>query len=147
MGLVMLLSVSTMDALIFIIVLVVMQQIEGNVIYPRIVGNSVGLPGIWVFAAITIGGTLYGVPGILLSVPLAATVYKLLKEDVDQRLAHKAFAYKATVKKVEAEDEAEADALAAVESAKASIQDVAETAKEEIREAAEAVKTSEHQDK
>lgn len=129
MGLVMLLSVSTMDALIFIIVLVVMQQIEGNVIYPRIVGNSVGLPG------------------ILLSVPLAATVYKLLKEDVDQRLAHKAFAYKATVKKVEAEDEAEADALAAVESAKASIQDVAETAKEEIREAAEAVKTSEHQDK
>lgn len=107
MGLVMLLSVSTMDALIFIIVLVVMQQIEGNVIYPRIVGSSVGLPGIWVFAAITIGGTLYGVPGILLSVPLAATIYKLLKEDVDKRLAHKTFAYKATVRKVEIEDEAE----------------------------------------
>ncbi|WP_251454794.1 AI-2E family transporter [Veillonella intestinalis] len=86
MGLVMLLSVSMMDALIFIIVLVVMQQIEGNVIYPRLVGGSVGLPGIWVFAAITIGGTLYGVPGILLSVPLAATIYKLLKEDVDKRL-------------------------------------------------------------
>lgn len=89
MGLIMLLSVSMMDALIFLIVLVVMQQIEGNVIYPRIVGGSVGLPGIWVFAAITIGGTLYGVPGILLSVPLAATIYKLIKEDVDKRLEHK----------------------------------------------------------
>ncbi|MBS4913528.1 MAG: AI-2E family transporter [Veillonella sp.] len=90
MGLIMLLSVSPMDALIFIIVLVVMQQLEGNFIYPKIVGSSVGLPGIWVFAAITIGGTLYGVPGILLSVPIVATVYKLVREDVDERLQHKA---------------------------------------------------------
>ncbi|WP_298705544.1 AI-2E family transporter [uncultured Veillonella sp.] len=90
MGMIMLLSVSTMDALIFIIILVVMQQIEGNFIYPKIVGGSVGLPGIWVFAAITVGGTLYGVPGILLSVPLGATIYKLVREDVDKRLASKA---------------------------------------------------------
>ena len=90
MGIIMLLSVSPMDALIFVIILVVMQQIEGNFIYPKIVGGSVGLPGIWVFAAITIGGTLYGVPGILLSVPLGATVYKLVREDVEKRLASKA---------------------------------------------------------
>lgn len=89
MGLIMLLSVSSMDALIFIIVLVVMQQLEGNFIYPKVVGSSVGLPGIWVFAAITIGGTLYGVPGILLSVPIIATIYKLVREDVDKRLEHK----------------------------------------------------------
>lgn len=86
MGIIMLLAVSPMEALIFLIVFVVMQQIEGNIIYPRIVGGSVGLPGIWVFAAITVGGSLYGITGILLSVPIAATLYKLLVEDVKHRL-------------------------------------------------------------
>lgn len=99
MGIVMLLSVSPMDALIFVIILVVMQQIEGNFIYPKIVGGSVGLPGIWVFAAITVGGTLYGVPGILLSVPLGATVYKLVREDVQKRLASKEQKHKALEEK------------------------------------------------
>lgn len=82
MGALMLLAVSPMQALMFIIILVVMQQIEGNIIYPRIVGGSVGLPGIWVFAAITLGAALYGILGILLSVPLAATIYRLVREDV-----------------------------------------------------------------
>jgi len=86
-GLIMLLNEGPMPALIFVILLIAMQQIEGNFIYPRIVGGSVGLPGIWVFAAVTIGGSLYGVFGILFSVPLAATVYKLLSEDVNKRLA------------------------------------------------------------
>ena len=85
-GLIMLLTVSLMDATLFVIVLVIMQQLEGNFIYPKIVGNSVGLPGIWVFAAITIGGSLYGVLGIFLSVPLAATLYKLIGENMDSHL-------------------------------------------------------------
>ncbi|WP_288190013.1 AI-2E family transporter [Veillonella magna] len=88
-GIIMLLAVSPMQAALFVVILVVMQQIEGNVIYPRIVGGSVGLPGIWVFAAITIGGTLYGVPGILFSVPLAGTLYKLFMEDIGRRLERK----------------------------------------------------------
>ena len=75
-----------LQALMFIIILVVMQQIEGNLIYPRIVGGSVGLPGIWVFAAITLGGALYGILGILISVPLAATIYRLVREDVAARI-------------------------------------------------------------
>lgn len=86
-GLIMLLNEGPMPALVFVILLVAMQQIEGNLIYPRIVGGSVGLPGIWVFAAVTIGGSLYGVLGILFSVPLAATAYKLIGEDVNKRLA------------------------------------------------------------
>lgn len=86
MGALMLLAASPMQALMFIIILVVMQQIEGNLIYPRIVGGSVGLPGIWVFAAITLGGALYGILGILISVPLAATIYRLVREDVAARI-------------------------------------------------------------
>lgn len=86
MGILMLLAVSPMQALVFIIILVVMQQIEGNIIYPRIVGGSVGLPGIWVFAAITLGASLYGILGILLSVPIAATIYRLVREDVAARI-------------------------------------------------------------
>lgn len=86
MGLIMLLAVSPIEAGIYLIVFVVMQQIEGNIIYPRIVGDSVGLPGIWVFASITVGGTLYGVTGILLSVPIMATLYKLGSESITKRL-------------------------------------------------------------
>lgn len=86
MGLLMVLTVSPMEALVYLIILVVMQQVEGNFIYPRIVGGSVGLPGLWVFASVTIGGALFGIVGMLLSVPLTATIYKLLREDVNRRL-------------------------------------------------------------
>lgn len=76
---------SPMQALIFLIFLLILQQIEGNFIYPKVVGNSVGLPGIWVLAAVTVGGGLWGITGMLIGVPLAATAYKLLFEQLDQR--------------------------------------------------------------
>ena len=63
----------------------VLQQIEGNLIYPRVVGASIGLPGVWVLAAVTIGGGVLGVGGMLLGVPLAAAVYQLLRNDVARR--------------------------------------------------------------
>jgi predicted PurR-regulated permease PerM len=78
------LTESPIKALVFIIFIVVLQQIEGNIIYPKVVGFSIGLPGIWVLAAITIGGGIFGIYGMLIAVPLAATVYKLLKEHVNR---------------------------------------------------------------
>lgn len=84
-GVVMIFSVSPMQALIFLVFLVVLQQIEGNVIYPRTVGSSLGLPGIWVLAAVTIGGGVMGVVGMLIFVPVAAAAYQLVKEYVNKR--------------------------------------------------------------
>lgn len=55
-------------------------------IYPRVVGTSIGLPGIWVLAAVTVGGGLLGLPGVILSVPLASVLYTLLRQDVRRRL-------------------------------------------------------------
>lgn len=74
---------SPVKALIFLIFLVVLQQLEGNIIYPRVVGSSLGLPAIWVLAAVTVGGGVMGIPGMLLGVPLAATVYRLISRDVN----------------------------------------------------------------
>ncbi len=79
-----LLTVSPMKALVFVIFLIILQQVEGNIIYPKVVGKSLGLPALWVLAAVTIGGGIMGVPGMLLGVPLAATVYRLVKEDVNK---------------------------------------------------------------
>ena len=76
-----------MKALIFLIYLVLLQQVEGNLIYPRVVGSSIGLPGMWVLAAVTIGGGLAGIPGVLLGVPLAAGCYQLVKGDVKKKMA------------------------------------------------------------
>lgn len=83
-GAVMIFSVSPVQALIFLVYLVVLQQLEGNLIYPKVVGASMGLPGIWVLAAVTIGGGIMGVGGMLLSVPIAATVYQLIKDDMNK---------------------------------------------------------------
>lgn len=63
-----------------------LQQLEGQFIYPRVVGASIGLPGIWVLAAVTIGGSVLGIGGMLLFVPLTATVYKLLRNDVKREM-------------------------------------------------------------
>ena len=76
-------------ALAFLVFLGILQQIEGNVIYPRVVGTSIGLPGIWVLAAVTVGGGLFGLLGVLLSVPAASVLYTLLKRDVHRRLEEK----------------------------------------------------------
>lgn len=81
-----LLMVSPVKALIFLVFLAILQQIEGNVIYPRVVGTSIGLPGIWVLTAVTVGGGLFGLPGVLLSVPVCSVLYALLKQDVRRRL-------------------------------------------------------------
>ncbi len=81
-GAFMILTVSPLKAVLFLVFIVVLQQVEGNVIYPRVVGSSVGLPGIWVLAAVTIGGGLSGVLGMLLGVPIAASLYRMLREDV-----------------------------------------------------------------
>lgn len=72
-------------ALWFIVLFLVLQQIEGNLIYPRVVGNSVGLPSIWVLMAVSLGGSLFGVAGILFFIPLLSTVYALFREDVNRR--------------------------------------------------------------
>lgn len=76
-----------MQALIFVIVFLVIQQIEGNLIYPKVVGGSIGLPGMWVLAAVTIGGDLMGVVGMFLMIPLSSVVYTLLREVTNKRLA------------------------------------------------------------
>ncbi len=83
-GAFMIFTESPTKALGFLVFIVILQQIEGNLIYPRVVGSSIGLPAIWVLAAVTVGGGVMGIPGMLLGVPLAATVYHLLKEDKEQ---------------------------------------------------------------
>ena len=78
--------VSPKQAIIFIIVFLVLQQIEGNLIYPHVVGESVGLPSIWVLAAVTIGGNLMGIVGMLIFIPLLSVVYTIFRKVVYQRL-------------------------------------------------------------
>lgn len=69
----------------FVILFLVLQQLEGNLIYPRVVGSSVGLPAIWVLVAVSVGGSLFGVVGMLIFIPITSTVYTLLREDVNER--------------------------------------------------------------
>ncbi|MGN0661920.1 MAG: AI-2E family transporter [Faecalibacterium sp.] len=78
-----------MQAVAFVVLFLVLQQIEGNLIYPRVVGSSVGLPSIWVLAAVTIGGSLFGIVGMLVFIPLLSTVYALLRDSVNARNAAK----------------------------------------------------------
>ncbi len=82
-GAFMIVMVSPIQALIFIVFLVVLQQLEGNLIYPKVVGSSMGLPALWVLAAVTIGGGVMGIPGMLIGVPIAAAIYRILKNDVN----------------------------------------------------------------
>ena len=84
-GFVMILTVSPVKALLFIVFLVVLQQLEGNLIYPKVVGGSLGLPAVWVLAAVTIGGALMGVMGMLIGVPIAAAVYRLIRDDMRRK--------------------------------------------------------------
>ena len=67
----------------------ILQQLENNLIYPRVVGTSIGLPGMWVLVAVTIGGELMGVFGMLLMIPLASVLYTLAREFTDKRLAQR----------------------------------------------------------
>lgn len=88
-GAFLILMVSPMKALIFVVVFLVLQQIEGNLIYPHVVGNSVGLPSIWVLAAVSIGGSLMGVVGMLTFIPLVSVLYTLFRECVYKKLRNK----------------------------------------------------------
>ena len=80
----MILTVSPVKAIVFLGLIVILQQLEGTLVYPRVVGSSLGLPAIWVLIAIALGGGLLGIPGMLLCVPLAAALYRLVKEDVNR---------------------------------------------------------------
>ena len=86
-GAFMILTVNPFKALVFVIFLLTLQQIEGNAIYPKVVGAKINLPAMWVMAAITVGGKLCGPIGMLLGVPAAASAYALLKEATDKREA------------------------------------------------------------
>ena len=85
LGAFMIFTISPIKALLFLVFLIILQQLEGNLIYPKVVGSSIGLPGMWVLAAVTVGGSIGGIPGMLVGVPLAATAYKLLRDDVHGR--------------------------------------------------------------
>jgi predicted PurR-regulated permease PerM len=75
-----------LQAVWFVVMFLILQQFENNVIYPKVVGKSVGLPGMWVLLAVTIGGELMGVAGMLLMIPLSSVLYTLLREITAVRL-------------------------------------------------------------
>lgn len=84
-GAFMIFTVDYMQAFIFIIFLVILQQLEGDLIYPRVVGSTIGLPSIWVLFAVTVGGSLWGITGVLLGVPIVSVIYSLVKIQVKNR--------------------------------------------------------------
>ena len=85
-GAILILSISPIKMITFILFILILQQIEGNLIYPKVVGKSVGLPGMWVLFAVTVGGSIGGIVGMLLGVPVASIIYTLLKNKVNERL-------------------------------------------------------------
>lgn len=85
-GMLLIVMVNPIQAVWFLILFLVLQQLEGNLIYPHVVGGSVGLPSIWVLAAVTIGGNLFGIAGILFFIPLCSVLYALFREFVKGRL-------------------------------------------------------------
>ncbi len=88
-GAFLILMVDPTKAIIFVIFLLLLQQIEGNLIYPKVVGKSVGLPSIWVMVAVTVGAGVAGILGMLISVPLCSIIYSILKTDVNDKLKEK----------------------------------------------------------
>ena len=88
-GVVLIASQDLTQALFFVLFIIVLQQIESNVIYPRVVGTSIGIPGIWVLVAITIGGGLAGIAGMLMGVPIVATIYQVVGIVTNKRLREK----------------------------------------------------------
>ena len=88
-GAFLILTVDPKQALFFVILFLILQQIEGNLIYPKVVGGSIGLPAIWVLAAVSLGGSLFGVVGMLVFIPIVSVLYALLKENVNKRLDEK----------------------------------------------------------
>lgn len=85
LAVVLLLVVSPVKALTFLIFFVILQQVENNAIYPKVVGRKIGLPGIWVLFGITVGGGLFGIVGMILGVPILTVIYTLVKRNVKER--------------------------------------------------------------
>lgn len=84
-GFILILSQSPLQAFIFLIFLIVLQLLENSLIFPKVVGKSVGLPGIWMLAAVSVFSSVFGITGILIGVPFTATLYKLINEDITKR--------------------------------------------------------------
>ncbi len=89
-GAFMIITVSPEKVIVFLVFIVVLQQLEGNIIYPKVVGSSMSLPAIWVLTAVTVGGGVMGIPGMLVGVPIMATIYRLIRDDVKNNLKDKA---------------------------------------------------------
>ena len=88
-GAVLIVAVDPIKAIIFIIFIIVLQQIEGNLIYPHIVGKNIGLPSIWVLVAITVGGSLFGIIGMIVGLPIVSIIYAIVMEDTNKKLEEK----------------------------------------------------------
>lgn len=82
-------SVEPIKVITFIIFIIILQQVEGNLIYPKVMGNSVGIPGIWVLVAVTVGGSLFGILGMLIGLPIASILYTILKQDTNKKIEAK----------------------------------------------------------
>lgn len=90
LGAFLILMISPVKAIIFVIFILILQQIEGNLIYPKVVGKSVGLPGIWVLLSVTVGASIGGILGMLIATPLCSLIYILLRQAVNDRInSHK----------------------------------------------------------
>lgn len=87
-GFVLIASQSFPQAILFVLVAIVVQQIDGNIIYPKVVGDQIGLPAIWVLVAVTIGGNLYGIVGMILFVPIASVLYSIFQLTINRRLSN-----------------------------------------------------------
>ena len=88
-GFVLILMVSPIKAILFVVFIIILQQIEGNLIYPRVVGKSIGLPGIWVLLSVTVGGSIGGILGMLIATPLCSLLYALFTKTVNDKLREK----------------------------------------------------------
>ena len=88
-GFLLILLVSPTKAIIFAILFIILQQVDANLIYPHVVGSSVGLPGMWVLMSVTVGGTLFGVTGMLIMIPIASVLYAIFREHIYNKLKEK----------------------------------------------------------
>ncbi len=88
-GTILILSIEPVKALVFIIFILILQQLENNIIYPKVVGKSVGLPGIWVLLAVTVGGSLAGIVGMIIGLPIASVIYTIIRDETNDRLEKK----------------------------------------------------------
>lgn len=93
------------QAVWFILLIVVVQQVEGNILYPNVVGNSIGIPGIWVMVTVTLGGALFGLPGMFLSVPIFSLFYRVLADTINYRLREENINISSETSQVSPEDE------------------------------------------